>query len=231
MLIVPAEVPETSDRPAAHRRRGRTQLRNFRRTTFALRLPRLLTLRRRQLRATSDLGDLLASAMNKLPMPPSVSCGGGKRTARGDSRRSAGPHTSPHCRGLRLLAGDPHRRHLMTTVSIPSTNSLAGPLPFLRASGDSCLKSLFTRSGNGTAGYCPTKLSPSQVAGDLPVRALRRFSLPTDGLSDKPYAGRFEAKEHFASCSRQVGCFSASYWSYCRICNRSPGARSWQVSQ
>jgi len=54
----------------------------------------------------------------------------------------------------------------MTTVGIPSTNSLTSSLPFLRASGDSCLKPLFSRSGNVGAVYCLTKLSPSQVEGD-----------------------------------------------------------------
>jgi hypothetical protein len=38
--------------------------------------------------------------------------------------RSADPHTSSHCCSLRLLAGAPHCRHLMTTVSLPSTKSL-----------------------------------------------------------------------------------------------------------
>jgi len=54
--------------------------------------------------------------------------------------RSADPHTSPHCRGLRLLTGAPHRRHLMTTVSIPSTKSLTSSLALLRATGDPCRK-------------------------------------------------------------------------------------------
>ena len=54
----------------------------------------------------------------------------------------------------------------MTTVSIPSTNSLTSSLPFLRASGDSSLKPLFSRSGNVGAVYCLTKLSLSQVEGD-----------------------------------------------------------------
>ena len=54
----------------------------------------------------------------------------------------------------------------MNTVSIPSTNSLTSSLPFLRASGDSCLKPLFSRSGNVGAVYCLTKLSLSQVEGD-----------------------------------------------------------------
>src|ERR1700756_3353502 len=72
--------------------------------------------------------------------------------------RSADPHTSPHCRGLRLLTGAPLRRHLMTTVSLPSTKSLTISLPFLRASGNPCLKPLFCRSGNvGTV--CPPRSS------------------------------------------------------------------------
>jgi hypothetical protein len=50
----------------------------------------------------------------------------------------------------------------MTTVSILSTNSMTSSLPFLRASGDSCLKPLFSRSGNVGAVYCLTK---SQVEG------------------------------------------------------------------
>jgi hypothetical protein len=54
----------------------------------------------------------------------------------------------------------------MTTVSIPSTNSLTSSLPFLRASGDSCLKPFFSRSGNAGATCCLTKLSPPQVEGD-----------------------------------------------------------------
>jgi len=54
----------------------------------------------------------------------------------------------------------------MTTVSIPSTRSLTNSLPFLRASGNSCLKPLFSRSGNVGAVYCLTKLSLSQVEGD-----------------------------------------------------------------
>jgi hypothetical protein len=53
----------------------------------------------------------------------------------------------------------------MTTVSILSTNSLTSSLPFLRASGDSYLKPLFSRSGNVRAVYCLTKLSPSHVEG------------------------------------------------------------------
>jgi len=54
----------------------------------------------------------------------------------------------------------------MTTVGIPSTNSLTSSLPFLRASGDSCLKPLFSRSANVGAVSCLPKLSPSQVEGD-----------------------------------------------------------------
>jgi hypothetical protein len=38
-------------------------------------------------------------------------------------------------------------------------------LPFLRASGDSCPKPLFSPSGNVGAVYCLKKLSPSQVEG------------------------------------------------------------------
>jgi hypothetical protein len=62
--------------------------------------------------------------------------------------RSADPHTSPLCRGLHLFTGAPYRRHLMTTVSIPSTKSMTSSLPSLRASGNPCLKPLFCRPGN-----------------------------------------------------------------------------------
>src|SRR5260370_30737696 len=74
--------------------------------------------------------------------------------------RSADPHTSPHCCGLRLLTGAPHRRHLMTTVSIPSTKSLTISLPLLRASGNSCQKPLFSRSGNVGAVCHPRNSHP-----------------------------------------------------------------------
>ncbi len=48
----------------------------------------------------------------------------------------------------------------MTTVSIPSTRSLTSFLPFLRASGNSCLKPLFSRSGNVGAVCRPRNSHP-----------------------------------------------------------------------
>src|SRR5258708_17170520 len=68
--------------------------------------------------------------------------------------RSADPYTSPHCRGLRLLTDAPHRRHLLTPLSLPSTRSLPSFLPFLSASGNALLKPLFSRSVN-VATACP----------------------------------------------------------------------------
>src|SRR5262249_56990853 len=62
--------------------------------------------------------------------------------------RSADSHTSPHRRGLRLLTGAPHRRHLMTTVSIPPTKSLISSFALLRATGDPCRKPSFWHSKN-----------------------------------------------------------------------------------
>ena len=64
------------------------------------------------------------------------------------NNRPAHQYTGPHCCGLRLLAGAPDRRHLMTTVSLPSTKSLTISLSLLRASGNPCLKLLFCLSGN-----------------------------------------------------------------------------------
>src|SRR5258708_24831177 len=108
--------------------------------------------------------------------------------------RSAGPHTSTHCSGLRLLTGAPHRRHLMTTVSIPSTNSLTSSLPFLRASADSCLKPFFSRSGNAGATCCLTKLSPPQVEGDYfyrrPSHRQALSGLPSTRPSFNPHSSR-----------------------------------------
>src|SRR5260370_22519618 len=99
--------------------------------------------------------------------------------------RSADPYTSPHCRGLRLLTGAPHRRHLMTTLSIPSTRSLTSFLPFLRASGNSCLKPLFSRSGKVPGAVCrPRNSHPpkwrSTVSTADPSRRQALFRTPVN---------------------------------------------------
>jgi hypothetical protein len=61
---------------------------------------------------------------------------------------------------MRLLTGAHDRRHLMTTVSIPSTKSLTSTLALLRAIGNPCLKLLFWLSRNVGAGCRPRNGHP-----------------------------------------------------------------------
>ena len=61
---------------------------------------------------------------------------------------------------MRLLTGAHDRRHLMTTMSIPSTKSLTSTLALLRAIGNPCLKLFFGLSRNVGAGCRPRNGHP-----------------------------------------------------------------------
>ena len=108
--------------------------------------------------------------------------------------RPADPHSGPHCRGLRLLTGAPDRRHLMTTVSKPSTNSLTSPLPFLRAIRRSLSETVFWRSRNVGAVCRPRNCHPPKwrvtISTTEPSRRQAFSGLPSTRPSFNTHSSR-----------------------------------------
>ena len=124
--------------------------------------------------------------------------------------RSADSHTSPHCRGLPLLTGAPHRRHLMTTVSIPPTKSLTSSFALPKGKRRSLSEAVVLALQKRWRPLPPTKQSPSQVEGDSFYR--RPFPAP-DTFPDSrqpdrhsiPIAlGPAQFNEFYRQCPPQV---------------------------